>query len=333
MSNILVAGAAGFIASNFIHIKSKMNEHNIIGLDSMTYAADIHNLDGVNKDKFEFIKGDISNQDLISEILVKYDIEQVINFAAESHVDNSITGSKIFIDTNILGVHSLLQSALNYYQKLDIVKKEKFKFLQISTDEVFGSLELDSKDKFNELTRYQPSSPYSASKAAGDHLVRAWYETYGLPTIITNCTNNYGARQHREKLIPKTIYNAINNLPITIYGNGQNIRDWIYVDDHVTGIDLALNYGKNGYSYCFGGDAEKNNIEVVTNICDILDKLKPKSQGSYSDQITFIEDRLGHDLRYAVDNKFSHQELGFKPENSFNIAIEKTIKWYLDKWI
>jgi dTDP-glucose 4,6-dehydratase len=239
MSNILVAGAAGFIASNFIHIKSKMNEHNIIGLDSMTYAADIHNLDGVNKDKFEFIKGDISNQDLISEILVKYDIEQVINFAAESHVDNSITGSKIFIDTNILGVHSLLQSALNYYQKLDIVKKEKFKFLQISTDEVFGSLELDSKDKFNELTRYQPSSPYSASKAAGDHLVRAWYETYGLPTIITNCTNNYGARQHREKLIPKTIYNAINNLPITIYGNGQNIRDWIYVDDHVIMVKMV----------------------------------------------------------------------------------------------
>jgi dTDP-glucose 4,6-dehydratase len=329
VKNILVTGGCGFIGSCFI-IRQIKAGNSVINLDSLTYAANPTNLAEIDQNpNYSFVRGDIRDQKLISKILVKFDIDILVNFAAESHVDNSIANPDAFIQTNINGTFSLLDSALKYWQNLNGNKKEDFRFIHISTDEVYGSLTLEDP-KFTEDNNYLPNSPYSASKAASDHLVRAWNETYKLPAIITNCSNNFGARQHSEKLIPTVIRSALAGKNIPIYGNGKNIRDWIYVEDHCNGIELAISKGDIGQSYCFGGDSERQNIDIATQICQILDGLEPKSGGSsYADQITFVEDRKGHDFRYAIDSSKAKKELGFKLDGSFENKLLETVKYYL----
>ncbi len=329
MKRILVTGGCGFIGSAFI--LSQINQGNlVVNLDKLTYAANLNNLKEVNNNKnYIFQKGDIGDAKLVKDLLNKYKIDWLVNFAAESHVDNSIKSPGEFIKTNINGVFNLLNESLSYWNNLDSKKKNDFKFLHVSTDEVYGSLSLN-EPAFTEDNRYQPNSPYSASKAASDHLVRAWNETYGLPTITTNCSNNFGPRQHQEKLIPTIINSCIKNKEIPIYGNGTNIRDWIYVQDHTDGIELALKKGKTGETYCFGGRAEKQNIEVVNTICEILDDTKPRlDKKSYKEQITFVKDRLGHDKRYAINDDKARSELGFVTNKSFEERIKETVEWYL----
>ncbi|MFT7098433.1 MAG: dTDP-glucose 4,6-dehydratase [Rickettsiales bacterium] len=330
MRKILVTGGCGFIGSCFV-IRQIKAGNLIVNLDSLTYAANPENLTEIDQNSnYHFVEGDICDQKLISEILVKFDIDILVNFAAESHVDNSIANPGAFIQTNINGTFSLLDSALKYWQNLSGSKKDNFRFTHISTDEVYGSLSLED-DKFTEDNKYLPNSPYSASKAASDHLVRAWNETYKLPAIITNCSNNFGARQHSEKLIPTVIRSALAGKNIPIYGNGKNIRDWIYVEDHCNGIELAIFKGEIGQSYCFGGDAERQNIDIATQICQILDGLKPKSDGtSYADQISFAEDRKGHDFRYAIDSSKAKKELGFELGGSFENKLQETVKYYFN---
>ncbi len=324
---ILVTGGAGFIGSCFTISMIKQG-HEVIVLDSLTYAGDIKNLADVSNHKnYSFVKGDINDTALVAELLSIHNVDWVVNFAAESHVDNSIASPNIFIKTNINGTLSLLNASLPYYQELK--EKKSFRFLHVSTDEVFGSLGEDGF--FNEESSYSPNSPYAASKAGADHLVRAWYETYGLPTIITNCSNNYGPRQHPEKLIPKIITSAIHGNPIPIYGDGKNIRDWIFVDAHCRGIYLALTKGRIGECYCLGEDMEMTNIEIAKKICNILGELRPRSKGSYSELITFVEDRLGHDRRYAIDSSKAKKELGFISSESFDDNLRFTVKWYLDR--
>lgn len=329
MKKLLVTGGCGFIGSCFVLRQIKAGNL-VVNLDALTYAANLQNLAEIEgNSNYHFVQGDICDQKLVSEILEKFSIDVLVNFAAESHVDNSIANPDAFIKTNINGTFSLLNSALKYYQNLNGKKREDFRFVHISTDEVYGSLTMEDP-KFNEENSYKPNSPYSASKAASDHLVRAWNETYKLPTIITNCSNNFGARQHSEKLIPTVIKSALNGKTIPIYGNGKNIRDWIYVEDHCAGIELAIAKGKLGESYCFGGDAERQNIDIAKQICKILDELKPKKDGnSYTGQIKFVEDRKGHDFRYAIDSSKAKRELGFKLEGSFEEKLENTMKWYL----
>ncbi len=331
MKKLLVTGGCGFIGSCFVLRQIKAGNL-VVNLDSLTYAANPQNLAEIEgNSNYHFVKGDILDQKLVSEILEKFDIDILINFAAESHVDNSIANPISFIQTNINGTFALLNSALKYWQNLSVDKKDNFRFIHISTDEVYGSLTLE-EPKFTENNKYQPNSPYSASKAASDHLVRAWAETYKLPAIITNCSNNFGARQHQEKLIPTVINSCLSNKDIPIYGNGKNIRDWIYVEDHCFGIELAISKGKLGGNYCFGGDAERQNIDIVKQICATLDGLRPKADGaSYADQIKFVEDRKGHDFRYAIDSSKAKGELGFKIEGSFEEKLQNTIEWYLDR--
>ena len=328
MKTYLVTGGCGFIGSNFI-IQELQKGNKIINLDSMSYAANKHNLKGceANPD-YIFVEGDICDQTLVGSILKKYRADAVVNFAAESHVDNSIAGPEIFIQTNIMGTYHLLWATLKYWQEQGMPKS--FRFLHVSTDEVFGDLELDATEKFHENTSYKPSSPYSASKAASDHLVRSWYRTYDLPIIVTNCSNNFGPRQHKEKLIPHMISCALNGKALPVYGKGENIRDWIYVEDHCRGIALALEKGKIGDTYCLGGNCELQNIEIVKRICDLLDELKPREDGqSYHEQISFVQDRLGHDVRYAVDDTKAQRELGYKTEATFDINFRKTVCWFL----
>ena len=329
MTSFLITGGAGFIGSHFVE-KICLSGDKAIVLDNLTYAANLDNLSLVeNKPNFKFIKGDIGDKNLVSKILREEEIDFIVNFAAESHVDNSISSPKEFIHTNIVGTFNLLDCALDYFKNLAAEKKDHFRFLHVSTDEVFGSLNL-TDPKFNEETPYRPNSPYSASKAASDHLVRAWFETYGLPTITTNCSNNFGPHQHQEKLIPTVIASAISDKAIPVYGNGKNIRDWIFVKDHADGIYLALTQGKLGSTYCFGGNCEKENISLIQEICEILDQLEPRSDGkSYKEQITFVKDRLGHDKRYAIDNEKVEQEFGFKPLKSFSERLKETVVWYL----
>ncbi len=327
MKKILVTGGCGFIGSCFV-LRQISQGNFIVNLDKLTYAANPKNLTSVeNSANYKFVKGDICDQNLIKEILEKFDIDLIVHFAAESHVDNSIANPFEFINTNVVGTFSLLNQALNFYQKNS---KKDFRFIHISTDEVYGTLSLDDS-KFTENNNYRPNSPYSASKAGSDHLARAWFETYKLPVIITNCSNNFGARQHKEKLIPTVINSALNGKNIPIYGNGKNIRDWIFVEDHCAGIELAINKGKLGESYCFGGDAERQNIDIATKICEILDSLKPKADGiSYTKQITFVVDRKGHDFRYAIDSSKAKKELGFKIEGKFEDKLKATVEWYLN---
>tara|TARA_B100000212_G_C27320297_1_gene509811 strand:+ start:85 stop:1131 length:1047 start_codon:yes stop_codon:yes gene_type:complete len=326
MRSILVTGGCGFIGSNFIqYTLQKYSQLNIINLDKLTYAGRMINLSSVPKERYLFIKGDICNKDLVDSLFKKYQFQSVIHFAAESHVDRSIDGPEKFVNTNILGTLNLLEHSRKYFRKS---KNNNFRFLHISTDEVFGTL--GDSGKFNEGTPYDPSSPYSASKAGSDHLVRAWNKTYALPTLITNCSNNYGPYQFPEKLIPLMIINAINGNPLPVYGAGKNIRDWLYVLDHCEAIFTVLDKGKVGQTYNIGGGNEIKNLEVVEMICHFLDKLLPqKKSESYANLINFVEDRPGHDFRYAIDSTKINLKLGWYPKESFESGLEKTIKWYI----
>jgi dTDP-glucose 4,6-dehydratase len=307
------------------------SEENVVSLDLLTYAGNLENLSSLNNNPLHlFVQGDIRDRDLTSNILKKYQIRAVLNFAAESHVDRSIHESKDFIETNIVGTYNLLESARNYWDDLDQSLKKNFRFLHISSDEVYGSLNT-SDPPSNERGPYKPNSPYSASKAASDHLVRAWFQTYKLPVFTVNSANNYGPYQFLEKLIPLCILNALNGKPLPIYGDGQQIRDWLYVKDHCSAIREILNEGQIGETYNVGGWSEKTNLEVVETICAILDELKPKSNSkSYSEQITFVKDRPGHDRRYAIDASKLKSELNWKPQETFETGLRKTVLWYLE---
>ncbi len=330
MSNLLITGGAGFIGSNFVG-QAVARGHRVIVLDALTYAGDRENLnwipDSPKGGSWKLVEGSILDRPLVSQLLREYAIDSLINFAAESHVDNSITGPSAFIDTNIKGTFELLEATRSYVSTLPDAQKPRFRFLHISTDEVYGSL--GPTGKFSEASPMRPNSPYSASKAASDHLVRAWYETYGLATITTHCTNNYGPRQHPEKLIPHMIFCAINGESLPVYGDGKNIRDWIHVEDHCNGLWLALEQGMAGGVYDFGGNAESDNLSLVHQICTLLDKKRPKSTGSYADQIVFVTDRLGHDRRYAIDDSKAMRMLGFKRKFQIQQGIEATVDWYL----
>jgi len=329
---IIVTGGAGFIGSNFIRIALKNNNINIIILDSLTYAGNLDSLRDVEKDKrYTFIHGDICNQPLVERIFTDYQPDAIVHFAAESHVDRSIDGPAPFIQTNINGTFVLLEGARKYYSTLNEEAKKNFRFLHISTDEVYGSL--GDTGYFTEETPYAPNSPYSASKASADHLVRAYYHTYGLPTLMTNCSNNYGPYHFPEKLIPLMILNALEGKVLPIYGTGQNVRDWLYVEDHCRAILTVLTKGVAGEKYNIGGHNEKTNMSIVHTLCDILDDRKPRIDGkSYREQITFVKDRPGHDLRYAIDASKIQRELGWVPMETFETGIIKTVEWYLNNF-
>lgn len=333
MRSFLVTGGAGFIGSSFVAMLLARGER-VVVLDALTYAGHEENLASVWHN-IVFVRGDISDSNLVSRLLEEHQIDTVVNFAAESHVDRSIENAADFVRTNVMGVFSLLNVAHAYFEKLLPANKERFRFVQISTDEVFG--ELGEEGYFSETSPYRPNSPYSASKAGGDHLARAWCHTYKLPVIITNCSNNYGPRQFPEKLIPHIINCALNEKPLPVYGKGENVRDWIHVEDHCLGIILAVESGIPGETYCFGGRSERKNISVVKAICRELDLQRPRNNGrSYADLITFVADRKGHDWRYAIDDTKSETELGFKRKyQNFEIGLCQTVAWYLanQKWI
>jgi dTDP-glucose 4,6-dehydratase len=330
--NLIITGAAGFIGSSVLRtaIRHSVFEKIII-IDSLTYAGRKENfIDLVDEENVIFIKTDIRDYESVQAIFQKYQPLSVIHLAAESHVDNSITGPRVFIETNILGTFNLLESFRRMVSEAPESYRNKCRFVHVSTDEVFG--ELGETGRFSETTAYSPSSPYSASKAGSDHLVRAWARTYGLPCIITNCSNNYGPRQFPEKLIPLMITKALKGEPLPVYGRGLNVRDWIFVEDHAEGIWLALTKGIPGESYCFGGNSERKNIDVVNAVCDILDKRRPHGSGkSYREQLTFVEDRKGHDFRYAIDDTKAVRELGYKRQfDSFEAGLARTVDWYLE---
>ena len=333
MKTILITGGAGFIGANFvIHMLAKYPNYRIVNLDLLTYAASYDVIKGLEShDNYHFVKGDIKDKALIEELFKTYNITDVIHFAAESHVDNSIENPAVFLETNIMGTFTLLNTAYHHWMDGPHKLKDAYKtarFHHISTDEVYGTL--GETGLFSEETAYAPNSPYSASKASSDFIVRAYAETYGLNTVITNCSNNYGPIQHTEKLIPKIIHNALSGKDIPIYGTGENIRDWLFVLDHCRGIDLAFHKGENGENYNIGGRNERTNNEVVRTICSLLDKKRPKSDGtSYKDQINYVQDRAGHDMRYAIDATKIENELGWKALENFDTGIDKTIDWYL----
>jgi dTDP-glucose 4,6-dehydratase len=333
---ILVTGAAGFIGSNFVLDWLSQSTEEVVSLDLLTYAGNLENLSSLNQNPHHhFVKGNIGDRDLVLTLLKKHDIRAVIHFAAESHVDRSIHGPKDFIETNIVGTYNLLESVRSYWNDLDEASKKAFRFLHVSTDEVYGSLN-DKAPAFTENHPYEPNSPYSASKAASDHLVRAWFHTYGLPVLTTNCSNNYGPYHFPEKLIPLCILNALNGKPLPIYGDGKQIRDWLYVKDHCSAIREVLKQGHIGETYNVGGWNEKTNLEVVETLCTILDELKPKPDGkSYADQITFVKDRPGHDRRYAIDASKLERDLGWRPQETFETGLRKTVIWYLENetWV
>lgn len=333
---IFVTGGAGFIGSNFVLDWLEKLDESVINLDKLTYAGNLDNLTSLTNDnRHIFVKGDIGDFKLVSQLLAEHKPRAVLNFAAESHVDRSIHGPEDFIQTNVVGTFHLLEAVRAYWNGLEADEKANFRFLHVSTDEVYGTLEKNDPP-FNEQNRYEPNSPYSASKAASDHLVRAYHHTYGLPVLTTNCSNNYGPYHFPEKLIPLVIHNALNGKPLPIYGDGQQIRDWLFVKDHCTAIRRVLSAGRLGETYNVGGWNEKPNIEVVHTICAILDELKPRTDGqSYNTQITFVTDRPGHDRRYAIDASRLEKELGWKPAETFETGIRKTVQWYLDNqsWV
>jgi dTDP-glucose 4,6-dehydratase len=330
MKTLIVTGAAGFIGSNFTHIALEAG-YRVVGYDALTYAGHLENLEAFRANpNFAFIHADIRDTERFQKALAEHQATGVVHFAAESHVDKSITGPGAFIETNVNGTFSLLTAARAYYEGLAPESKRGFRFLHVSTDEVFGTL--GSTGKFTETTPYAPNSPYSASKAASDLLVRAWFHTYGLPTLITNCSNNYGPNQFPEKLIPHMIFCALQGKPLPVYGKGENIRDWIHVRDHARGVMLALEKGRIGETYCLGGNSERTNLEVVRAICGLLDELKPAASGKpYADQIAFVTDRPGHDFRYAIDDTKAQKELGFTRQYArFEDGLRETIRWYLE---
>jgi dTDP-glucose 4,6-dehydratase len=354
--SVLVTGGAGFIGANFVLDWLAQQDEPVINLDKLTYAGNLENLAGVQGDaRHIFVRGDIGEAALVGRLLTEHRPRAVINFAAESHVDRSIHGPSEFIQTNIVGTFHLLESVRAYWEALEGEAKERFRFLHVSTDEVYGSLTKDAP-AFSETNRYEPNSPYSASKAAGDHLVRAYHHTYGLPVLTTNCSNNYGPYHFPEKLIPLCILNALAGKPLPIYGDGRQIRDWLYVKDHCSAIRLVLGGGRVGETYNIGGWNEKTNLDVVQTLCDILDELRPLNPGSgewvvrsgegllptsrfphatYRSLITFVKDRPGHDRRYAIDAGKLERELGWKPQETFETGIRKTVAWYLEnqRWV
>ena len=333
---ILVTGAAGFIGSNFVLDWLAQSDELVINLDALTYAGNLDNLASLKNDpRHIFVHGDIGNFELVSQLLAEHQPRAVVNFAAESHVDRSIHGPEDFIQTNIVGTFHLLEAVRAYWGGLEGEAKSSFRFLHVSTDEVYGSLAKDDP-AFSETNRYEPNSPYSASKAASDHLVRTYHHTYGLPVLTTNCSNNYGPYHFPEKLIPLVIHNALGGKPLPIYGDGQQIRDWLYVKDHCSAIRRVLEAGKVGEVYNVGGWNEKANLDVVHTLCAILDELSPRADGKpYKEQVTYVKDRPGHDRRYAIDASKIERELGWKPAETFETGIKKTVQWYLDNqpWV
>ncbi len=327
MKSLLVTGGAGFIGSSFVHMALARGAR-VVVLDALTYAGHRHSVP-TDDARCRLVVGSITDGLLVAKLLREEHIDSVVCFAAESHVDRSIDAPAAFIDTNVVGTFRMLEASLEYWRTLEKDAKLGFRHLQVSTDEVYGSL--GDSGKFTEESAYTPNSPYSASKAAGDHLVRAWHHTYGLPTLTTNCSNNYGPRQHPEKLIPVLITKALAGEPLPIYGHGANVRDWIHVEDHCAGIFLALERGRVGETYCFGGDAERKNLDVARQVCATLDELRPRSDGaSYATQIAFVTDRLGHDWRYAIDDARARKDLGFTRKYGFADGLRATIQWYLD---
>ena len=335
----LVTGGAGFIGSNFVRwVLDQRPNVQVVVLDKLTYAGSLENLrDLPSPERFEFVRGDISRADDVRDVFERFRLDRILNFAAESHVDRSIDGPRAFIDTNIGGTFELLEAARCHFATLSESEKKSFRFLHVSTDEVYGSL--GAEGYFTEETPYAPNSPYSASKASADLLVRAYHHTYNLPTITTNCSNNYGPLQFPEKLIPLMVLNALEGKPLPIYGDGGNIRDWIFVEDHCAGIVRALEAGRPGEQYAFGGNCELSNLDVVDGICDVLESLRPAAEnealknqgvGTYHELKSFVEDRPGHDRRYAIDASKAKRELGWTPQFEFTAALERTIAWYLE---
>jgi dTDP-glucose 4,6-dehydratase len=334
-SRILVTGGAGFIGSNFILQEMREGSACIVNLDKLTYAGNPHNLESVAAEpRYEFVQADIGNRAAVKGILERFRPGAIVHFAAESHVDRSIRGPDDFIQTNINGTFALLEEVRAYWAGLKKEEHDKFRFLHVSTDEVYGSLG-PSDPPFSETTPYAPNSPYAASKAASDHLVRAYHHTYGLPTLTTNCSNNYGAFQFPEKLIPLMILNARDGKPLPVYGDGKNVRDWLYVEDHCTAIRTVLERGRPGETYNIGGWNEKPNIEIVERVCELVDEMLPRAGKSRKDSITYVKDRPGHDRRYAIDARKIERELGWKPKETFETGLRKTVRWYLEneKWV
>jgi dTDP-glucose 4,6-dehydratase len=328
---ILVTGGAGFIGSNFVIDWLAATDEPVVNLDKLTYAGNLRNLDSLAGDpRHQFVRGDIADTELLDGLLAKHPIRAIVHFAAESHVDRSIHGPEAFVQTNILGTFRLLEAARAHWSALDARQREDFRFVQVSTDEVYGSLAPESP-AFTERHRYEPSSPYSASKAAADHLVRSYHHTYGLPVLTTNCSNNYGPFHFPEKLIPLCILNALSGRPLPIYGDGRQVRDWLYVKDHCSAIRRVLEAGRPGETYNIGGWNEQANIDVVRMLCGILDEQQPRPDGGrYADQIEFVRDRPGHDRRYAIDARKLERDLGWRPAETFATGIRKTVRWYLD---
>ncbi|SOY82798.1 dTDP-glucose 4,6 dehydratase, NAD(P)-binding [Cupriavidus taiwanensis] len=336
MSHILVTGGAGFIGANFVLAwLGDKSADGVVNVDKLTYAGNRKTLATVEDDpRHVFSQTDISDRPALDQLFASYKPRAVVHFAAESHVDRSIHGPAEFIQTNIVGTFTLLEAARSYWSGLDQSAKSAFRFLHVSTDEVFGSLG-EADPQFSETTPYAPNSPYSASKAASDHLVRAYHHTYGLPVLTTNCSNNYGPFHFPEKLIPLVVANALAGKPLPVYGDGLNVRDWLYVGDHCSAIREVLARGTVGETYNVGGWNEKTNLEVVHTLCDLLDELSPKAAGSYRNQITFVQDRPGHDRRYAIDARKLERELGWRPAETFESGLRKTVQWYLDNqpWV
>ena len=333
---IFVTGGAGFIGSNFVLDWLARSEEPVLNLDKLTYAGNLDNLRSLEADaRHIFVQGDIGDQELLAELLSRHQPRAIVHFAAETHVDRSIQSPGAFIEANVVGTFRLLEAAHSYWGALQERRREDFRFLHVSTDEVYGSLE-PADPPFTEQHGYQPNSPYSASKAAGDHLVRAYHRTYGLPVVTTNCSDNYGPYHFPEKLIPLMIVNALAGKPLPVYGDGQQIRDWLYVADHCSALRSVLVAGQPGETYNIGGDSEKRNIDVVKAICALLDELRPRADGrSYREQITFVRDRPGHDRRYAIDTRKVEQDLGWTAAETFDTGIRKTVHWYLENpdWV
>ncbi len=329
--SIMVTGGAGFIGSNFVHTWLAGSDELLVNLDKLTYAGNLGNLQSLAQDsRHVFVQGDIGDRELVAGLLQKHQPRAVLHFAAESHVDRSIHGPLDFIQTNVVGTCQLLESVRAYWSGLDATNQQSFRFLHVSTDEVYGSLAPDAP-AFTETNLYEPNSPYAASKAASDHLVRAWHHTYGLPVLTTNCSNNYGPYHFPEKLIPLVLHNALAGKPLPIYGDGMQIRDWLFVQDHCRAIARVLEAGRPGQTYNIGGWNEKPNIEVVNTLCALLDELKPRADGkSYAEQITYVKDRAGHDRRYAIDATKIHEELNWRPQETFETGLRQTVQWYLD---
>ncbi len=328
---LLVTGGAGFIGANFVLSTIAATGEAIVNLDKLTYAGDLKNLDALAGDaRHVFVRGDIADRALLRRLLAAHRPRAIVHFAAESHVDRSIDGPADFIQTNIVGTFSLLEEARAWWGALPGGDKERFRFLQVSTDEVYGSLG-PAEPAFRETNPYAPNSPYAASKAASDHLVRAYHHTYGLPVLTTNCSNNYGPRQYPEKLIPLMIAHALGGKPLPVYGDGQNVRDWLYVLDHCEAARLVLEKGRPGETYNIGGGSEKKNLDLVHTLCALLDEARPRQAGRYADQIVMVKDRPGHDRRYAIDASKIGRELGWRPKESFETGLRKTVDWYLGK--